>query len=272
MEAGLDSIGAVELRNLVSTRFGVELPATITFDHPSAGALAQYLASMLAPKQAGVPHPRAMALGLTAQQLQARASPTCAHCYLVLSVNTSSSDPQPAPWSCCTAALSRTPDHRRCWHGNHDGDILQGGRRCAPAPAETLVSVRGCPQVLPALLDPTGEVSLTRAQSTRGWKAGEGCRCPRAAGFAACMWGGADLAAPIPLERWDAEHDARALSAEALRSGALRFAALAARVDAFDAGAFRLAPAEAAALDPQQRALLEQAASALQVRHGAITL
>ncbi len=88
----------------------------------------------------------------------------------------------------------------------------------------------------------------------------------RAAGFAACMWGGADLAAPIPLERWDAEHGARALSAEAFQGNALRFAALADDVDAFDAGAFRLAPAEAAALDPQQRVLLEQAHAALQVR------
>ena len=43
MEAGLDSIGAVELRNAVSAKFGVELPATVTFDYPSAGALAQFV-------------------------------------------------------------------------------------------------------------------------------------------------------------------------------------------------------------------------------------
>ena len=44
MEAGLDSIGAVELRNAVSTRFGVELPATATFDYPTLRTLGAYLA------------------------------------------------------------------------------------------------------------------------------------------------------------------------------------------------------------------------------------
>jgi hypothetical protein len=43
MEAGLDSIGAVELRNAITSRFGVELPATATFDYPSAGQLAGFI-------------------------------------------------------------------------------------------------------------------------------------------------------------------------------------------------------------------------------------
>ena len=48
MEAGLDSIGAVELRNAVSTKFGIELPATATFDYPSADALARYVVGQTA--------------------------------------------------------------------------------------------------------------------------------------------------------------------------------------------------------------------------------
>ena len=48
MEAGLDSISAVELRNAVNTDFGLELPATATFDYPSVDALAGFVASRLA--------------------------------------------------------------------------------------------------------------------------------------------------------------------------------------------------------------------------------
>ncbi len=47
MEAGLDSISAVELRNAVAARFGIDLPATVTFDYPTLGALATYLAARI---------------------------------------------------------------------------------------------------------------------------------------------------------------------------------------------------------------------------------
>lgn len=44
MEAGLDSLGAVELRNqLAALCPNAELPATLTFDHPTIDALAAFI-------------------------------------------------------------------------------------------------------------------------------------------------------------------------------------------------------------------------------------
>ena len=49
MDAGLDSLGAVELRNTLATRFAMDLPATLTFDYPTVRALSQYLVENLTP-------------------------------------------------------------------------------------------------------------------------------------------------------------------------------------------------------------------------------
>ena len=43
MDAGLDSLGAVEFKNAVESLVGVELPVTVAFDYPCVAALCGYI-------------------------------------------------------------------------------------------------------------------------------------------------------------------------------------------------------------------------------------
>ena len=54
-QLGLDSLMAVELRNLLGRRVGRTLPATITFDRPSVHALVEYLGSEVFVKELAIP-------------------------------------------------------------------------------------------------------------------------------------------------------------------------------------------------------------------------
>jgi Phosphopantetheine attachment site len=44
MQAGLDSLAAVELRNGIAAAFDVQPPVTLTYDYPTLAALAAFLA------------------------------------------------------------------------------------------------------------------------------------------------------------------------------------------------------------------------------------
>jgi Phosphopantetheine attachment site len=52
LQAGLDSLGAAELRTALASRFSIRFPATAVFDHPTAAALAAFIVPLLQPVQA----------------------------------------------------------------------------------------------------------------------------------------------------------------------------------------------------------------------------
>ena len=58
LQAGLDSLAAVDLRTSISTAFGCTLTPTAVFDHPTVAALAQAIAAAASVPSASVQGPR----------------------------------------------------------------------------------------------------------------------------------------------------------------------------------------------------------------------
>ena len=75
MEAGLDSLGAVELRNALSARLAMVLPATLTLDYPTMETLASHLAALHEEKTSGAAVDAFTLSRFGSSDLQVRMSP-----------------------------------------------------------------------------------------------------------------------------------------------------------------------------------------------------
>ncbi|WP_198679342.1 type I polyketide synthase [Thermomonospora amylolytica] len=67
--AGLDSLGAVRLRNRLAEATGLRLPNAVVYDHPSPAALADHLRSLLAGEDRAVPSRPAVPAAGTAEPI-----------------------------------------------------------------------------------------------------------------------------------------------------------------------------------------------------------
>ena len=228
MAAGLDSLGAVELRDALAGRFGVDLPATAVLDAGTPAALTAVIAAALAVGGGGVTETDKHVAEVDIERESELEVEVEMDAVVVAEEVTSVAAP--------TTSLPTPPPHQLA--------VLPS----IPAPAptgSTAALILAASWRLPGGPSPTATRTLASLAASLG-----------------------DAAGPTPAGRWDADAlysppPAPASSPSPAGTIYARFAAYLPDLAAFDRGAFGFGAAEAGATDPQARLLLEEAAAAL---------
>lgn len=272
MAAGLDSVGAVELKNAVSGAFGLELPSTVTFDYPTIDALAQYIASnsqsvtnsaaagavlVQDPAAAAAIHRTLMdiAAGILggdvtpSQPLMEAGLDSVGSVELRNAVQSAFGMELPATVTFDYPTVDALASFVLSSTTNTTTVRSHGGGNASSLGAYTNTSYLGNSR--PQFTGPP--LSAITGWSGIAASAAEHAETTLSSRF----FSAADLIRPVPLDRWDIER-VNSVTSDIQGAGSLRMAAWAQGVALFDESAFRLSKSESFGMDPQCRILLEQ--------------
>ena len=275
-ELGFDSILAVELARSIQSRFGIPFTAATLYDHPNVAGLAAYLAAATAatrpvggPQAAPVsPEPVPPSPGEGGSRLNRVRELTAATLYLdaaslaperrfaelgldsILAVELARaiSREWAIPFPAALLYEHPTPEAlARYLEGHLPKAVTPPPAAPAPKAKLALRTPAPVPAAEPAA-PPAGKPAPLHEPIAIIGYAGRFPGAPDAEAFWDLLAGGHSAIGPVPPERW----------AGTERGGFL------ASIDAFDAGAFQIARAEAEQMDPQHRLFLETAWHAIE--------
>ena len=260
MEAGLDSLGAVELRNELSAALGTELPATIIFDHPTSHALATYVMASSAAASRGA---HALPAAKRAQLGVAEVADTIAAMVAnMLGSEVAHGQPLMEAGLDSLAAVELRNDLSSRF-GSELPATAMFDYPTIDALASYIASSSG--QAAMPHIDAQLQVASNAAGPRSTHILSSSCRYPSSVRSSDDFWricsSETDVVQQVPPHLWDLEH----FYSPAVADGRMyaRFGAFLHGLDEFDRSMFNLSTAEALATDPQQRILLEQTLMAL---------